>query len=143
MDNIIRAGDQAIFLPTFGSALVTVIPGVMTGTGATTMTNGPPTCVQGDEKLCIVPGCAYINAAYAIPGVGTLMIQALGPDQTSKKTTIGGKPVIVKGTFFTAKFQVMVPAQMPTPTGPVPDAVPMFMGQGQFMTTNMTVMDMG
>lgn len=143
MDQIIVTGDQAIFLPNFGSAIVTPIPGVIVGSASTCSVTKKPACIDGDEKSVVVPGVVYINAAYTIPGVGTLTIQKLGGDQLSKKTKIMGKNVIVKGTFFDAKFQVMTPAQMPTPGGPVPDAVPQFMGKGQFIPSNFLVNDKG
>lgn len=143
MENYIVTGDQVMFLPNFGSAVITPIPGVITGSATKTFVTGKPVCLEGDEKKVVVPGVAYINAAYTIPGVGILTIQALGGDQTSKKTKIEGKAPILMGTLFDAKFTVNVPAQMPTPGGPVPDSVPMFMGKGMFVPTNMTVMDSG
>ncbi|MDQ7027558.1 MAG: hypothetical protein Q9P44_18595 [Anaerolineae bacterium] len=143
MDQIIVTGDQAIFIPAFGSAIITPIPGVITGSAATTTVTKKPACVEGDEATVVVPGVMYINASYVIPGTGTLTIQKLGSDQLSQKTKIGGKKVIVKGTMFDAKFQVMVPAQMPTPGGPVPDSVPQFSGKGQFVPSNFTVTDGG
>ncbi|GIK29916.1 MAG: hypothetical protein IT298_14585 [Chloroflexi bacterium] len=143
MDNYIVSGDQAIFLPNFGSAVITPIPGVIVGSAVKTTVTGKPVCLEGDEKKVVVPGVAYINASYSIPGVGVLTIQALGGDQTSKKTTIEGKAPILKGTQFDAKFTVSTPAQMPTPGGTVPDSVPMFMGKGMFIPTNMMVQDGG
>lgn len=143
MDNILRTGDMAIFNPTFGKAVVTPMPGILTGTGVTVNAVMMTCCVQGDEKKVLVPGCAYISPPFVTPGVGTLMIQQLGADQLSKKTKVKGKAVMLKGTTFQAKFQVMAPAMQPTPGGPVPDPVPMYMGTGTFQTTNMTVMDKG
>lgn len=143
VDNYILTGDQVVFLPNFGSAIITPIPGVIIGSAAKMTVNSKPVCLQGDEKKVVVSGVAYINGSFAIPGVGTLTIEALGGDQTSKKTTVEGKPPIVMGTMFTAKFTVMTPAQMPTPSGTQPDGVPMFTGQGMFVPTNMTVLDGG
>lgn len=143
MDNYIVTGDQVVFLPNFGSAIITPIPGVITGSATKTLVTNKPVCLEGDEKKVTVPGVVYINAAYSIPGVGVLTIQALGGDQTSKKTTIEGKAPILKGMQFDAKFTVNTPAQMPTPGGPVPDSVPTFMGKGMFVPSNMTVMDGG
>lgn len=143
MDNVLKSGDQAIFMPAFGPAMVTVMPGIITGSAATVMVGGSPACVDGDERSVQVPGCAYISGAFVTPGVGTLSIQALGADQKSRKTKAAGKFILLKGMMFTAKFQVTVPAQQPTPGGPVPDPVPMYTGQGQFQTTNFTVFDKG
>lgn len=141
VDFILKTGDQAIFFPTFGPAIVTVIPGVLTGSAANVLIGGQPVCVAGDERNVIVPGCMYISGSFVTPGIGTLSIQALNADQKSTKTKAGGKFVLLQGTTFTAKFQVMSPAMMPTAGGPVPDPVPQYTGQGQFQTTNFTVKD--
>jgi hypothetical protein len=143
MENILRSGDMAIYNPTFGPAIVTVRPGILIGSCATVMAVKSPVCVQGDEISAMVPGCPYISGGFVTPGVGTLKILSLGADQLSMKTKCGKKPVMLKGTTFQAQFQVMVPAMQPTPGGPVPDPVPLYMGTGTFQTTNMTVQDKG
>lgn len=138
-DFIIMEGDQAIFMPMFGAATVVVIPGVMQATGKTTIT-GKKICVAGDEGKLSVPGCVYMTPQYSIPGSGTLKIDKLGGDQESKVTKSGGKAIIVKGSTFTAKFEVQSPAQDPSPVAsggsPIPDATPSYSGTGNFMTTN-------
>lgn len=144
MDNYIVMGDQVIFLPNFGQAIVTPIPGVMTSSATKTMVTKKPVCLEGDEKNVVVPGVAYISGNFVTPGVGTLTIQQLGGDQKSMKTKIEGKAPILKGTMFTAKFQVTAPAMQPNPPAPpVPDPVPTYTGQGMFVPTDMTVMDKG
>ena len=145
MDQIIRTGDQAQFNPTFGAAiLLAPAIGVITGSAATVTAAKMTACVQGDEATVVVPGIPYMSGSFVTPGVCTLTIQALGPDQTSMKTKIGGKPVIVKGTTFTAKMQVIAPAMQPNPPAPpIPDPVPLNMGTGMFITTNVTVQDHG
>ena len=142
MDEILKTGDQAIYLPAFAPAVVVVRPGILSGTGRSNVSK-VPLCVQGDEISATVPGCAYISGSFVTPGVGTLSISALGADQLSMKTKCGHKPVMLKGSMFTAQFQVTVPAMMPTPGGPVPDPMPMYTGSGNFVTTNMTVRDKG
>ncbi|MDB9496266.1 hypothetical protein PN441_05120 [Spirulina major CS-329] len=137
-DFILTTGDLAMFNPTFGSAIVTVIPGNLTGTGKG-MINKKMVCVDGDEKTVMVPGCPYITASHPIPGVGMLSIASLGADQKAKRTKSNNKPVLLKGSTFTAKFQVMAPAQQPTPAGPIPDPAPQYSGTGTFITTNMRV----
>ncbi len=134
-DFILIEGDKANFLPNFGAAIVVVQPGNLTGSGPATLT-GKKICVDGDEKNVSVPGCNYMTPQYSIPGVGTLKIDALAADQKAKKTQTGGKPVLLKGSNFTAKFEVQSPAQQPTPTGPVPDGTPQYSGSGMFITTN-------
>lgn len=135
-DYILITGDQAIFQPTFGPAIVTVLPGILIGSGPATV-NYVPMCLQGDEAKVIVPGCPYISGSFSIPGVGMLMIDSLAPDQLTMKTTYQNKPIMLKGSNFIAKFQVLVPAIMMAGPVPVPDPVPIYMGQGSFMNTNM------
>jgi hypothetical protein len=136
-DFILITGDKAMFNPTFGQATVVVQPGTLAGSGKCTVT-GKPVCVDGDEKKVIVPGCTYMTAQHTIPGVGTLSIKSLGGDQKAKKAKSGGKPVLLKGSTFTAKFQVMTPAQQPGPP-PIADATPEYSGTGSFITTNVKV----
>jgi uncharacterized Zn-binding protein involved in type VI secretion len=145
MDQIIRTGDQVQFMPNFGAAIL-LAPAitVITGSAMTVKVAGMAACVQGDELKVQLPGIPYMSGSFVTPGTCMLTIQALGPDQTSKKTKIGGKPVILKGTTFTAKMTIMSPAMQPNPPAPpVPDPVAVNMGTGMFITTNMTVMDKG
>jgi hypothetical protein len=80
-----------------------------------------------------------MTSSHPIPGSGTLKIAALAANQKARHTQTGGKPVLLKGAMFTAKFEVQSPAQQPTPGGPVPDPSPQYSGQGQFITTNLKV----
>jgi hypothetical protein len=133
LDFVIVTGDQAIFNPSFPPATVVVQPGIITGTGRS-KTVGPIVCIRGDEASVIVPGCAYFTPTFA-GGVGTLTISALNADQIARQTKFGGTPAILKGTLFTAKFTVTVPAPPVSGTGP-PDPVLSYTGTGQFQTTN-------
>jgi len=136
-DFILIHGDKANFLPNFGAAVVMVRPGDLKGSGPATL-NGKKVCVDGDEKQVSVPGCVYMTPQYSIPGTGTLKIAALAGNQKAQKTSTGGKPVLLKGGNFTAKFEVQNPAKQP-PTGPgspIPDATPQYSGSGMFVTTN-------
>lgn len=128
--------DIAMFVPAFGSAVVVVQPGTLTGSGPGTL-NGKPICVDGDESSVEVPGCTYVAPPYVIPGVGTLKIDALNSDQVAGHTATGGTKVMLKGSTFDAKFEVQSPAQQPAPPGPpVPDSSPSYSGKGSFVTTN-------
>ena len=138
-DFILQEGDKAIFLPSFGAAIVVVQPGTLKGSGPTTIMNGKKACVEGDEKDVSVPGCTYMTPQYSIPGTGTLKISALASNQVAKKTKTGGKAVILKGGQFTAKFEVQSPAQQPSPSGTIPDSTPQYSGNGTFVTTNIKV----
>jgi hypothetical protein len=134
-DFILTTGDLAMFNPIFGQAIVTVRPGNLLGS-AKGKINGKPLCVDGDEKKVIVPGCPYITPQYTIPGVGILSIESLAANQKARRIKSGGKLVLLKGTTFKAKFQVLAPAQQPSPSGTIPDATPQYSGTGTFITTN-------
>lgn len=131
---ILIEGDKALFQPTFGAATVVVQPGTMQASGPATL-GGKKICVDGDETQLEVPGCVYTTALHSIPGTGTLKIATLAADQKAKKTKTGGKAVLLKGSQFTALFEVQSPAKQPPPGpgSPVPDATPKYSGQGSFM----------
>ena len=141
LDFLLQEGDLAQFMPAFGPALVVVRPGQMKGSGPSTL-NGKKICVAGDEMQLQVPGCPYTVGSFIIPGAGTLKIASLAPNQKTMKVKVGGKPALMKGMMFTAKFEVQTPAQQPTAAGPIPDPVPIHMGQGNFITTNVKVKGM-
>ena len=136
-DFILIEGDRAVFLPTFGAAIVVVQPGDLKGSGPATI-NGKKICVVGDETRVAVPGCSYMTPQYSILGTGTLKIAALAANQRATKTRTGGKAVLLKGGSFTAKFEVQSPAKQPPPGpgSPIPDATPEYTGSGTFVTTN-------
>ena len=137
-DKVLTDGDTVLFLPAFSPAIVVVQPGRIPGSGPASI-GGKKICVDGDQSKVSVPGCTYMTPSHPIPGVGTLKIAALAGDQTARTTQTGGKSVLLKGSMFTAKFEVQTPAQQPTPGGPVPDATPQYSGQGQFMPINQQV----
>lgn len=133
-DFILIDGDKANFNPTFGIATVVVRPGDLKASGASTL-NGKKVCIDGDEKSVSVLSCVYTAGGYTIPGTGTLKILALGGDQKAQKTNSVGKPVLLKGSIFTAIFEVQNPAKQPPPAS-TPDATPQYSGTGTFITTN-------
>jgi hypothetical protein len=133
-DYILMQGDLVNFQPNFGPAVVVVQPGTLQGGGGATLT-GKKICVDGDEKNVSVPGCTYIAGPYSVPGVGTLKIQALAPNQKATKTKSNKKPVLLKGGNFIAIFEIQSPAKMPPPAS-TPDASPKYPGSGSFTTTN-------
>lgn len=136
-DFILIEGDQAVFQPNFGPALVTVQPGILKGEGPAAL-GGKKLCVDGDEKKVAVPGCVYSTPQFSIPGMGTLKIAALAGDQKAEKTSTGGKPVLLKGSIFTAEFEIQSAARQPPPGSgsPIPDPARKYSGQGQFITHN-------
>ncbi|MDJ0715449.1 MAG: hypothetical protein QNJ54_14685 [Prochloraceae cyanobacterium] len=133
-DFILLDGDRANFNPVFGAAIVNVQPGTLKGSGESTL-QGKKVCIDGDEKKVSVPGCTYTTPVYSIPGMGTLKIAALGGDQKAQKTRSAGKPMLLKGSTFTAQFEVQNPAKQPSST-PIPDSMPQYSGTGTFITTN-------
>lgn len=137
-DFILMTGDKAMFNPNFGQAIVTVRPGDLIGTSKDKI-NGKLVCVDGDEKKVIVPGCTYMTPQYSIPGMGMLFIESLAGNQKAQKTKSSGKPVLLKGGQFQAKFTVLVPAQQPSAPSPIPDATPQYSGNGTFLSMNFKV----
>ncbi|NES84096.1 MAG: hypothetical protein F6K10_23300 [Moorea sp. SIO2B7] len=137
-DFILITGDKAMFNPTFGQATVTVRPGDLIGTGKHKI-NGKLVCVDGDEKKVTVPSCPYITSKCSIPGMGMLFIKSLASDQKAKNVKSGGKPVLLKGGEFKAKFTVLVPAQQPSAPNPIPDTTLQYSGSGTFLSTNSKV----
>ena len=135
-DFILIDGDKANFNPTFGLATVVVKPGDLKASGASSL-QGKKVCIDGDEKSVSVPGCMYTTPVYSVPGMGTLKIAALGADQKAKKTNSAGKVMLLKGSIFTAKFEVdpKSPAKLPPPVS-TPDLTPQYSGTGTFITTN-------
>jgi hypothetical protein len=137
-DVVLLDGDQVIFMPAFGEAVVVVQPGQLRGGGPATYQN-KKICVAGDESQVSVPGCAYITPTFSIPGTGTLKILNLAANQKAQKSQTGGKKMLLKGGQFMAKFEVQSPAKMPPPGpgAPIPDPKPFYQGQGSFQSTNL------
>ncbi|MCK8521018.1 hypothetical protein M0D21_05540 [Aquimarina sp. D1M17] len=137
MDLILIDGDQVNFLPAFGNAVVSVQPGKITASGKTTI-NGKKVCIEGDESKVEVKNCSYVAPPFVIPGLGTLTIKALGPDQLTTKSKSGNKGIIVKGSVFIAEFKVTSPAKQPPPANS-PDPLPMYPGQGELVPSNVKI----
>lgn len=137
MDHVLIDGDQAIFLPVFGPAVVVVQPGRLRATGQATF-NGKKLCIVGDESSVSVPGCMYMTPQFVIPGTGTLEIQALANDQTSRAVANGGTQLMLVGQMFDARFKVDAPAKQPPPGpgAPIDDPMAQYDGKGRFITTN-------
>jgi len=131
-DFILMEGDKAIFDQAFGVAVVVVQPGTLVASGPATI-RGKKLCVQGDETKVSVPGCTYSTPTFANAGTGTLKIAALAGNQIATKTNSGDKPVLLVGSKFQAKFEVLAPATNPAGVG---DTVMMYPGTGSFATTN-------
>lgn len=136
MDYILLDGDQVLFQPMFGSATVVPQPGNIKGSGGASL-SGTKVCIEGDEGSVQVAGVMYSTPVYSIPGTGTLLIDQLAANQIADHTHSNNKKVLLKGSQFTAKFQVQSPAQQPSPSGPVPDGTPLYSnGKGSFVSAN-------
>jgi hypothetical protein len=135
VDYVLIDRDQVLFQPTFGAATVIVLPGSLKASGPASL-NGSKLCVAGDEASVSVKGCVYLAPPYVMPGSGCLEIASLGGDQQASTTKTGGKPPLLVGKTFTARFRVETPAQQPTTAGPVSDPTPSYSGSGRFLTTN-------
>lgn len=133
-DLILIDGDQVLFMPNFGPAVVIPLPATLHGSGPATL-SGKKLCVDGDEKNVAVTGCVYMTPQFPIPGIGTLKIAALAGNQKAAKSRTGGKAVLLKGGNFNAKFEVQSPARQPPPAS-APDATPQYSGMGMFITMN-------
>ncbi|MCL4298063.1 MAG: hypothetical protein KJ077_20135 [Anaerolineae bacterium] len=99
-------------------------------------------CVQGDEaKIPVIQApVPYASITYPVPGTGRLTI-TLNSDQIAQIARCGGQPVILKGTTFQVKLQVITPALFPPPPAPplYPDSITTYTGTGAFQTTNSTI----
>lgn len=134
-DFILIQGDLVNFDPAFAAATVVVQPGTLAGSGKATLT-GKKLCVDGDESKVSVAGCAYTSPPFMVPGVGTLKIKQLAPNQKAMKTTSGKKKVLLKGAKFIAVFEVQTKAQLITPSGTQQDPLTQYPGTGSFQTFN-------
>ena len=138
MADILLDGDFVNFLPFFPPATVVVRQGTLTASGGDPVF-GRRMCVEGDERLVMVPGCPYTTPQYTVPGVGTLTVHLLHPSSVARKTTSNGRKVLLNGMPFFGRFLVMTPAMMVLPAGPqVPDSMPVYTGSGSFMRAGPT-----
>ena len=133
-DYILVDGDEVNFEAQFGTAIVTVKAGNLSGSGKARV-DGKPVCVQDDEKKVSVPGCPYTTSEFTTAGKGTVTISALGTDQLAGKTKVADKSVLLKGTKFKATFEVTQPAMGPGSPQP-PDPVKEYSGTGTFKASN-------
>ncbi len=135
-DLLIKTGDMlqvTVPPPAIVPQLAAPVP--LTGSALSVLVNTQPVCLQGDE----LPGplrspLDYTAPPFVTPGKGTLTLILL-PSNLTLRTSVTGKPALVKGAIFQAIFTVTVPATQPTPGGPVPDPLVVRPCQAQFITT--------
>ena len=129
---IVINGDKVTFQSTFGAATAGPIPPItIMGSGHAKIL-GEKVCIDGDEKR-VTLSCTYKTDVYKTPGTCSLSIEDLASDQTADHT-FNGEKVITVGNEFTAKLDVIVPAQT-TSTTPVSDNNTTYKGNGKFENT--------
>ena len=140
-DFVLKTGDMlkvTVTPPAVVPMLVAPVP--LVGTGAPNQVNNMPICLQGDElPPALRAPMPYIAPPFVTPGLGTLTL-TLTPSNMTLRTTVAGKPALIKGAVFNAIFTVTMPAMQPTPAGPVPDPVPTKPATAQFITTTVNVL---
>ncbi|MCG8417873.1 MAG: hypothetical protein MJE77_08015 [Proteobacteria bacterium] len=134
-DFIITHGDMiriTIMPPTVVPALMAPVP--LVASSSDMKANMMLVCLEGDElPPSLQAPLTYMSPPYVTPGTGTLSL-TLTPTNTTMKTK-NGSPILIKGSPFTAEFQVVSPAIQPGPA-PVPDPVSKKTGIAEFITTN-------
>jgi hypothetical protein len=119
--------------PTIVPPLMVPVP--LVATGFTTVSD-QKVCVEGDElPPSLKAPLPYTSPPYVIPGTGKVSV-TLKPANKTSASIDDGKKMLLKGQTFDAKFQVQVPAQQPSPGGPVPDPSPSYSGTAVFISTN-------
>lgn len=137
-DYIIKQGDMiriTILPPTLVPPLMAPIP--LLGSSGDMTVMMMPVCLEGDElPPSLQAPLPYMSPPYVIPGTGTLSLK-LTPTNTTMRTK-NGDPILIKGTPFTAEFQVASPAIFvpPPPAPPMTDPVSKKTGIAEFITTN-------
>jgi len=135
---IILKGDKVNFLPAFAPSIVMVQPAQMQASSQNVRINGKAVCLAKDSQNVKVAGCVYMSGAFVVPGSGALSIEQLAANQTSSKVRCNGKPLLLQGMQYQAKFKVESQAQM-LPPASSPDPMPQYAGFGVFLPTNKSV----
>jgi contractile injection system spike tip protein len=133
MDLVILSNDQAIFNASFPPATIVTVPGTISASNSAD-SNQMSVCVEGDEGSVVASGAAYTSGSFVTPGIGTLTIESLASDQVAKNAKCKEKGLILKGSQFQAKFEVISPAI--DPSSGAPDPVASYSGTGYFSTSN-------
>jgi hypothetical protein len=125
------------FPPLLVPAVMAPVP--LVASSSNVKVGGMYICLEGDElPPSLQPPQTYMSPPYVIPGTGTIKLTLNDTNKTAKVKN-DGTIILIKGTPFTAEFEVASPAQQPTPGGPVPDPVSKKSGIAEFITTNVRV----
>ncbi len=110
-------------------------PVALVATGFTTV-GDKAVCVAGDElPPSLRAPLQYMSPPFVTPGMGRLSVTL----QDANKSAVAaddGKVMLLVGQTFQVRFEVQVPAQQPSPGGPVPDATPSYSGTAKFISTH-------
>jgi hypothetical protein len=134
-DFIMRTSDLVEI--TIPDAIIPAVeaPVPLEGSGAPVTVGGLTICLAGDElPVSLKEPLPYTAPPFSEPGIGTLMLTLMPSNLTV--ITKKGKPLLIKGTPFTATFTVTEPAMQVTAAGPIPDPELEKEGTAQFITTN-------
>ena len=134
-DNILVTDDTVSFDKMFQMAEVEIPLVKIKGNGKMTI-GGKAVCLDGDEKEVKAENCPYkANGGTITGGFGTVEILMITPQHKAKKTTDSGKPVLLKGSTFYAKFTVKSPGLDATKQN-APDPMTLYIGTGKFEAAN-------
>jgi hypothetical protein len=113
-----------------------VAPVSLVANGQSTVSDNK-VCVEGDELPPSIKNVSlsYMSGSYVKPGTGTVKVTLNDDNKTSVSKDVDRK-ILLKGSSFTAEFDVQSPAMMPSATGLVPDPMSKYSGTAQFITTN-------
>jgi hypothetical protein len=133
--NFLLTADIAKGTTIQGGTLIPFAMGIINGSSNCSDTMRT-VCVEGDEKNIVFAPCGYMTPAYPIPGMVLCKITKLHSSHISEIATDDGKKILYVGSgSFETEYQVIAPAQQPTPTGPIPDTKPKYTGTGSFTET--------
>ena len=137
--SFLLTGDVVSFDLIEGGTLMAPAKTIMKGT-ASIEDSGRVVCIEGDEKNALFPSCPYVAPPYTIPGAVMCKIKKLNSGHISGIVTDGSnggdKNILYIGSSpFDVEYTVLMPAQQPTPTGPIPDTKLSYSGKGSFIET--------
>lgn len=135
--NILVDGDEAMFGATIGAATAVPRSGILVGT-ANVRIGGKPVCVLGDENQVMVSGINYSQGGF-VGGNGLLQVNNFLPQQHGVTVKVGGKPVLLQGNQFIAKFTPQIKAMQPAGPSMIPDPIPLYIGPAPVLGKNTLV----
>ena len=135
--NILVDGDEAMFGAAVGPATVVARSGKLASTENVKI-GGKAVCVLGDENQVLVSGINYSQGGFA-GGNGMLQVNKFLPQQHGVTVKVGGKPVLLQGNQFIAKFTPQAKAMQPAGPSMIPDPLPQYVGPAPVFGKNTLV----